>query len=234
MMHSPENGTAGKPAASNHYLRPASEQDREIVRRIDHGDDRHDISHELRISLASIKGAEERVERETRARELLAGDPQSLEGLYLSGQLPGRVQSAFRFHHSTYLAEPIERLSDIAALGRRFVSRLPDMGAHGMATLDSLLARAGLEWSPVEREPKRRAPDPVASDSGVPTTRAEIFMMLGRLQAEIEMQREQIARLRGDDAPRQNERREDLETAGNLVCLPGVKLADVLRDGGAS
>ena len=26
----------------------------------------------------------------------------------------------------------------------------------------------------------------------------------------------------------------DLETAGNIVCLPGVKLAYVLRDGGVS
>ena len=101
-----------------------------------------------------------------------------------------------------------------------------------MATLDCLIARAGLEWSPVEREPKRREQQPETTGSEVPQSRAEIFMLLGRLQAELEMQREQIARLRGDDAPRQNERREDLETAGNVVCLPGVELADVLRDGG--
>jgi hypothetical protein len=28
--------------------------------------------------------------------------------------------------------------------------------------------------------------------------------------------------------------REEYETAGNLICLPGVKLADVLTNGGAA
>jgi hypothetical protein len=34
------------------------------------------------------------------------------------------------------------------------------------------------------------------------------------------------------DAQKQDQSGEDLETAGNIVCLPGVKLSDVLHDGG--
>ena len=129
-MKNTENGTAGLLAASPRYLRPVSEQDREIVRRIARGDDRHDMSHELRISLAVIKGAEERVEREREARELLAADPQSIEGLYLSGQLPPRAYHATRWHSSDWECSEIKRLSDVAALGRQHWFRLTGLHTH--------------------------------------------------------------------------------------------------------
>jgi hypothetical protein len=233
MMHSPENWTAGFPAARTNYLRPVSEQDREIVRRINRGDDRHDISHELHISLAVIKGAEERVERECEAEALLAADPESLEGLYLSGVFPSRAYYAARWHSRDWEGPEIKRLSDVAACGRSHwlcTRDISTLGQKSLEQIDWLLKRAGIEWASDDCAPKRKEREPVVSPPSRP--HAELLTLIGRLKVEVEMQREQIAALRGDIAPRHSAGRDGLETAGNVVCLPGVTLASIQLDGG--
>jgi hypothetical protein len=233
-----QDTAAGNPAASPRYLRPISEQDREIVRRIDRGDDRLDIGHELRIGLATIKGSEKRVKREAKARELLAADPQSIDGLYLSGQMPGHAMSYFRFHTSYWETPEIRRLSDVAALGRLHWSSnaRAGVGPKTLGAIDGLLEQAGIEWANDGCAPKRKEREPIATVPALPRSDADIFVLIDRLRAEVEMQRREIAKLRGGDAHRQtSEGREDLETAGNIVCMPGVRLADVLpQNGGAA
>jgi hypothetical protein len=95
-----------------------------------------------------------------------------------------------------------------------------------------------LAWNPVDRTPQ---PKPPKVEQPQPDERdAHIWRLIGRLEAEIEDLRQQVARLNwryvsslpGDDEA--DDSRQDLETAGNIVCMPGIRLADVLQNGGVS
>jgi hypothetical protein len=85
-----------------------------------------------------------------------------------------------------------------------------------------------------ERQNRSRAPQPDESQH-------RTWMLIGGLQAEIEDLRQRVAQLErqyvsslpgGDET---DDSGQDLETAGNIVCMPGVRLADVLpQNGGAA
>jgi hypothetical protein len=51
-------------------------------------------------------------------------------------------------------------LSDVAALGRRYVSCLKGIGPKSLASIDRALELFGMVWSPVKRAPKRKTPEP--------------------------------------------------------------------------
>jgi len=53
-------------------------------------------------------------------------------------------------------------------------------------------------------------------------------MLIGRLEARVEALQREAAELRPERGPAM----EDLETFGNIVCLPGVTLASIRPDGG--
>jgi hypothetical protein len=123
----------------------------------------------------------------------------------------------------------------VAALGRLHWSSnaRAGVGPKTLGAIDGLLEQASIEWASDDCAPKAKEREPIATEPAMPRSDADIFMLIGRLRAEVEMQRREIAELRGDNAPRQSsEGREDLETAGNLICLPGVTLASIRPDDG--
>lgn len=59
-----------------------------------------------------------------------------------------------------------------------------------------------------------------------------IWREIGRLQGQVEVLREEVAKLRAERAPViDHEPKSARETDGNLICLPGVKLGDLRPDG---
>jgi hypothetical protein len=93
----------------------------------------------------------------------------------------------------------------------------------------------GIARSPVGRTPK---PKPRAPTGRKPAQNLDACC---GLEAEIEDLRQRVAQLErqyvsslpgGDET---DDSGQDLETAGNIVCMPGVRLADVLpQNGGAA
>jgi hypothetical protein len=233
-----------------------TEQDRAIVARREAGETRKAICEALGVTVGLVQRAEFVCRCDATGRKLLAECPDSIEGLENIGELDGNAAHALRYHHYHHEGPALERLSDVAPLGRRYVSRLPGIGPKSLASIDRALGLFGLAWNDVDRtpKPKPREPEQPANSgwSGIVARIARIERVtghaifaddpnrdtvdgiLGRMSFLVGyLEKRAIDRICGtpDD---QEDAAGDLETAGNIVCLPGVKLADVLRDGGAS
>jgi hypothetical protein len=231
-----QNTAAGKPAV----ILPSvvTEQDRAIVARREAGETRKAICEALGITVSAVQRAEYHAFREQQAQELLAKHPDSIVGLDWLGVL-NDAAGPLRCHKYHYEGGELERLSDVAALGRHYVSCLKGIGPKSLASIDRALALLGIAWSPIERTPQPtpprvEQPQPDESD-------ARVWLLIGRLEAEIEDLRQRVARLErlyvsslpgGDETDDADDSREDLESVGNIVCMPGVRLADVLPQNG--
>lgn len=230
MLEQMENGTAGQPAGPYNFARQPSERDREIVRRITAGEEPQKVRQEFGISYAVQQGAFRRVERQQKGLTLLASDPQHLEGLYLSGQLPSRTWWAVRRHSNDWEGPEVKRLSDIAALGRvHWCYSHQHHGPASVVTVDGLLLRAGIEWAGDEAAPERRkqAPRPQPQEVGIP--RPELLRFAERLLRERQDLLARIERLERRSVPAAScTTTEVLETIGNVTAFPGVKLSDIL------
>jgi hypothetical protein len=218
-----------------------TEQDRTIVARRAAGETIQTIATSLAIPVSQVMRAEHHAYRERRAQEFFAKHPDSIVGLDWLGVL-SEGAGPLRCHQYHYEGGALERLSDVAALGRSYVSQLRGIGPKSLASIDRALALFGIAWSPVGRtpQPKPREVEQPQRDEGD----SRVWMLLGRLEAEIEDLRQRLARLErryvsslpgGDETDAAADSGEDLETAGNIVCMPGVRLVDVLpQNGGAA
>jgi hypothetical protein len=275
---------AGQPAVTLPGI--VTEQDREIVRRRDAGETRKAICDSLGVTVNRIYHAEYACRCDANGRKLLDERPDSIEGLLYIGELDGNAADMLRFHHYHYEGREIEGLSNVAALGRAYVSRIKGIGPKSLASIDRALSLFGMTWSPIDRTPKPLPPKQVrgaAPDVPLidPAILAEVVSRVEHLERACGLDvggifRDNPARdtyefIRGrlhylsgyicgderlspSDTPRmrctilENRARErwgepvpepvsvdidDLESVGNLVCFPGVKLASVLCNDGS-
>jgi hypothetical protein len=239
-MTKPKEPAAGKPAVTLPGI--VTEQDRAIVARRQAGETRKAICEALGVNVSTVQRAEWRWRDDAEGRKLLADCADSIAGLSWIGELHGHAYDSLHYHHNHYECPALERLSDVAALGRPYVSRVPGIGPKSLASIDRALGLFGIAWSPFDRtpQPKPREVEQPQPDEG----NSRVWMLLGRLEAEIEDLRQRLARLErryvsslpgGDETDTAADSSEDLETAGNLVCMPGVRLVDVLpQNGGAA
>jgi hypothetical protein len=256
-----QDTATGKPAV----ILPGimTEQDRAIVSRREAGETIQAIATSLGIPAARVMRAKHRAYREQRAQELFAKHPDSIDGLDWLGVLR-EAAGPLRCHKYRYEGGDLERLSDVAALGRHYVSCLKGIGPKSLASIDRALELFGMVWSPIDRTPQPMAPAQQQEAERRPVSDWAAWCDIVRRVGEIERavgsavfmddpHRNSIdcialrlsfltGYIRGHFERRSDPMRditpeagssEDLETAGNLVCLRGVKLSDVLpSDGG--
>jgi hypothetical protein len=255
------DAAAGKPAVTLPGI--MTEQDRAIAARREAGETRKAICDALGVTVGVVQTAEWRSRNDARVRKMLAERPDSIEGLSILGTLDRKAADQLRFHHYRHEGPILEGLSEVAALGRLYVSRIHGIGPKSLASIDHVLGLFGIAWSPVNRLPLPRRPRPEPEQSSSTTwddiaervariervighfvlekdpdrdTAVGILCRLSFLTGYLEETAKSKARGQTIDGECQRDNSEDLETAGNLVCLPGVKLIDVLpqHDGGAS
>jgi hypothetical protein len=222
------------------------------------------ICEALGVTVGEVQRAEYRCKNDNHGRALLANRPDSIEGLSWIGELDGNAADRLHYHHYHHECQALEGLSEAAALGRAYVSRMDGIGPKSLASIDRALALFGIAWSPIDRTPTPKPltqQRPAMSDSTAAAWSAivqrvgEIERAVGAAVLESDPHRDcvdrvawRLAYLTGRievrfekhpphkpmrDITPEPDSSEDLETAGNLVCLPGVKLADVLQhDGG--
>jgi hypothetical protein len=133
-------------------MKPLSERDSAVLAQHEAGATLQEIAMALGLKYATVRRVVEHVGPiHAKGREMLAADPESLEGLRLTGGVSERVYSAIA--NATYKIDvpDMERLSDIAAQGRECVARFPGVGPGVMAELDTILASFGIVWNPRPR-----------------------------------------------------------------------------------
>jgi hypothetical protein len=206
--------------------------------------------------------------------EILAADPENLEGLRMTGGISERIYSAIGNATYTVDTPDMERLSDIAAQGRECIAQLPKVGPGVMAELDTVLARFGIAWNPrprpfayrtdknmhplmklwadqrqqgEQREQREgywmdivRRVDDIERGLGTGVLKdcegrdgmQGVALRLAFLSGYLETRADRDRRTRNmrDITPDPEQDDGEYETAGNLICLPGVKLAE-LRPG---
>jgi hypothetical protein len=234
-----------------------TEQDRAIVARREAGEPRKSISDSLGITLSVIQRAEWRCEREQKARKMLAECADSIKGLWWLRELSSDAYCALANHEYRYDGGELQRMSDVAALGRLYVSRMQGIGPKALVSIDRVLGLLGIAWSPVDRTPKPKAreveyrneawrniADRVArlerhagrSILGNDPDRDSVDGVLARLSFLTGYMEGYASELfKGQKSMRditpEADSGEDLEIAGNLICLPGVSLSSVLHGG---
>jgi hypothetical protein len=254
-------------------MKPLSERDSAIMARHAAGSSIREIADAMNVSKATVRRIVEHVGPvHALGRELLAADPESLSGLGLTGASSQRACGAIANAPYKVDVPDTERLSDVAAQGRKFVARFPGIGgaaSKSMAELDTMLASFGIAWNPrprpfAWRDDKNRHPSVEANECDraqieQDAKRSEYWAAIVRRVAEMEralgtgfMQDTQgrdgmqgisyrlaylsdcvQARAERDITPEPDDQDDgDYETAGNLICLPGVKLADVQPNDG--
>lgn len=251
-----QDKAAGKPAVILPGI--VTEQDRAIVARRQAGETRKAICEALGVKVGRVYHAEYACQSDERGRAMLADCPDSIEGLSWIGALDGTAADALRRHHWRHEGPALERLSDVAALGRAYVSRMVGIGPKSLASIDRALGLLGIAWSPVDRTPKPKPREAERQVSAGNSAWFDIVRRVGEIEQimgtgvfegdphrdSIEHVSMRLSFLTGyldgyverrrphkpmrDVTPEADSGEDDLETAGNLVCLPGVKLVDVL------
>jgi hypothetical protein len=261
---------AGKPAVILPGI--ATEQDRAIVARREAGDTRRAVCEALGVTVAQVQRAERRCENDDKGRGLLTECADSIEGLKLIGAMDRDAAWTLLYHHACYDSPPLTRLSEVAALGPHYWSKIEAIwrpvrgtGKRQYDVVSDALALLGIAWSPIDRTPKPKAAaqqqerQPATSDSSawsrIVRRVGEIEQIMGTGFFEGDPHRDSIECVAGRlafltgyiegyvekrrpqkpmrDITPEADSGQDLETAGNLICLPGVKLADVQPfDGG--
>jgi hypothetical protein len=222
-------------------LTELTEQERAIIARSDAGETRRAICKALGVTPSDVQRAEWAGMRDARVRQLLAECPDSIEAMVWIDELSGYAAEAMGRHHWYHDGPGPKRMSEVAALGRLYVSHIKGIGPKGLASIDHVLEMLGIAWAPIDRMPKAK---PRKVEQQQPNESLDqAVLLIGRLQVEKEdlrqrlerLERRYVASLPGADEDDAADSSEDLETAGNLVCMPGVRLADVLpKNGGAA
>jgi hypothetical protein len=260
MKRTPKHAAAGKSAIILPGI--VTEQDREIVRRRADGETRKAICDALGVTVGTVQRAEWRCRNDARGRGLLVDCQDSIEGLEWIGELDGNAAHALRYRHWHYEGAEITRLSEAAALGRHYVSHMTGIGPKSLASIDRVLGLLGIAWSPVERMPKAKSREAESGNNAAQRDQywnsilrrvAEMERTVGRavlkdiagrdsmegvvyrlaflsgyLESRLEREGKTI-----DVTPDPEQDDGEYETAGNLICLPGVKLASVLCNDGS-
>lgn len=251
---------AGKYAVSLPSIVTA--QDREIVRRRDAGETRRAICEAFGVTVGKIYHAEYVCRCDAEGRKALGECPDSIAGLCLIGVLDGTAADALRKHHWHYEGRVPDTMSEVAALGRLYVSRMKGIGPKGLASIDHVLGLLGIAWSPIQRTPQPKRPEPeprekrdhwgsilrrvaeleqitgkgaLKESEGRDSMEGVVYRLAflnGYLEAKLKFERMRAGDGMRDITPEPERDDGGCETAGNLICLPGVKLADVLTDGG--
>jgi hypothetical protein len=233
-----------------------TELERAIVARSKAGESRRAICKALGVTADDVRHAEWVIRYDAERRRLFAECPDSIEGMAWIGELSGKARDALVWHQHRHEGPSPTRMSEVAALGRLYVSHIKGIGPKGLASIDHVLEMLGIAWSPIDRmpKPKRREPErqqPERSEFWNDIIRrvAEIEGALGTAVLKNHQGRDsmegvsyRLAFLTGyieskaeyggwrdmrDITPEPEQDDGEYETAGNLICLPGVKLADV-------
>ena len=119
--------------------------------------------------------AEHRAYREQRAQEFFAEHPDSIRGLEWLGVL-NEGGGPLRCHKYHYEGGDLERLSDVAALGRHYVSCLKGIGPKSLASIERALGLLGIAWSPIDRtpQPKQQQQEPGGAAPAIGVVRSGI------------------------------------------------------------
>jgi hypothetical protein len=252
------DAAAGQPAVTLPGI--VTEQDRAIVARREAGETRKAICEAMGVTAGQVYHAEYVCRCDAEGREKLAERPDSIAGLCWIGALDGTAADALRKHHWHYDGQVPETMSEVAALGRLYVSRMKGIGPKGLASIDRVLGLLGIAWSPIERTPQPKRPEPEPQEKrdhwgSILRRVAELERIAGRGVLQDIAGRDsmegvvyRLAFLNGylearlarandgdmrDITPDHEQDDGGYETAGNLICLPGVKLVDVQpNDGG--
>lgn len=230
----------------------ASDLDRAIVAALE-TQTRTAVAAEHGLTVGQLHVIVQRVRRDVRGRELLAKDLESLEGLGLIGEIPDPAWRTLHYlnHH---WSNPVvmERISDVTAAGRDFIRN--HLKPKPMAQLEEYLALKGLTWSSNPRVIERPKPQqPQGQDDQRAERWGEILHRVAQLEHAagtsilenspgrdsmqgVAMRLAFLNGYFGAKAKHEGNMRDvtpraeddgGYETAGNLICLPGVKLADV-------
>jgi hypothetical protein len=257
-----DHGAAGQPAVTLPGI--VTDLDRQIVARREAGDTRKAICEALGVTVGQVQRAEYFCRGDAEGRKLLAERPDSIVGLAAIGELDGGASDRLRFHHYHHEGSELAGLSDVAALGRAYVSRIHGIGPKSLASIDRALGLFGMTWAPIDRTPKPKRKEPEQQEKrdhwgSILRHVAELEQIAGKgvlkeiegrdsmegvvyrlaflngyLEAKLKFERMRTGASMRDITPEPEGDDGDCETAGNLVCLPGVRLADVLTDGGAA
>ena len=165
---------AGKPAVTLPGI--VTEQDRAIAARREAGATRKAICEAFGVTLGSIYHAEYVCRCDAGGRKLLAERADSIEGLAGIGELDGNAADRLRFHHYHHEGPELEGLSEVAALGRAYVSRIKGVSAREFAGIDRSCPR--LCWASYgalsSRTPKPKPRQPRRNTTGSKSLRTII------------------------------------------------------------
>src|SRR5688572_3160186 len=101
--------------------RRPTKQDRAMVARREAGATRKAIAEEFGVPVSQVSGAEWLVRREKRGQELLAVDPEGLEGFHLIGDLEWRAwDTAYSLNYHFRENIVMERVGDLVGAGRTY------------------------------------------------------------------------------------------------------------------
>ena len=191
------------------------------------------------VPVSQVISAESVAHWTQRGEAMLAADPESLEGLSLTGVLSrGLANCLMGFCGSEEELRGVpdhqdyERISDVLRAGREVVRNRWAMGRVRWTEWLAFMQSRGLEWgkplsdeSPNTAAQRRSSARPVSLDYLLSRV-MDIEYRLARLR------RQYVSSLGDNGDDRDSPPSQSLETAGNLVCLPGVHLSDVLGEGG--
>jgi hypothetical protein len=98
------------------------------------------------VTTSRILKAEWLQRRHEQGKALLAQDPESLEGLPLTGEMTDGLANVLRFSGGTLSPERYQRLSEVLAAGEYAIRCRRHMGAKRWAEWLAFMASRGLEW----------------------------------------------------------------------------------------
>ena len=93
-----------------------TDQDRAIIAKRDAGATRKAVQEHFGVTVSTVQRVEWRARADARRRELLADDPQSLQGLKLIGDLDWSAADTIRLHHYHYDASELEASGNLVCL----------------------------------------------------------------------------------------------------------------------
>jgi hypothetical protein len=123
-------------------MKPPSERNQAIAARRAEGATFRAIVDEFGLDPKHVKEIVQRVERYNRGATILQTDPSSLEGLELTGTIPGRTRASLR-------AAGISRLEELEGMSLVDLLRLPNIGMRQAALLIELYAKLKQSCRPV-------------------------------------------------------------------------------------
>ena len=208
-----------------------------------------------------MQRAEWRRDWDAEGRALLAACADSVEGLERIGALDRAAGWVIRGHHYRYASHQLTRMSEAAAFGPRYW--VGTATRKQLAEIDRVLGLLGIAWSPIERTPQPKRPEPepqqkrdhwgsilrrvaeleqitgksvLTESEGRDSMEGVVYRLAflnGYLEAKLKFERMRAGDGMRDITPEPERDGGDCETPGNLICLPGVKLANVVpQDGG--